>query len=130
MQEAEAFITIKDHKDNFPHNLSFRLINPSKTDIGKISKSLLDTINSNIIEESKVNQWQNTSEVIIWFKNIKNINKTSFINFDVDNFYPSISIELFAEGINHAKSITSADDEQLSIIMQSRRSLLFYDNEP
>ena len=130
MQEAEAFITIKDHKDNFPHNLCFHLINPSKTDIGKISKSLLDTINSNIIEESKVNQWQNTSEVIIWFKNIKNINKTSFINFDVDNFYPSISIELFAEGINHAKSITSADDEQLSIIMQSRRSLLFYDNEP
>ena len=75
MQEAEDFIMIKDHKDNFPHNLYFSLTNPSKTDIGKISKSLLDTINSNIIKESKVNQWKNTSEVITWFKNIKNKTK-------------------------------------------------------
>ena len=39
MQETEAFLTIKDHKEGFPHTLSFRLINPSKSDIGKISKS-------------------------------------------------------------------------------------------
>ena len=90
----------------------------------------MDTINSNIIKESKVNQWKNTSEVITWFKNIKKKNKTSFINFEVENFYSSISIELFTEAINYAKSITSIDDEQLSIIMQSRRTLLFYDNEP
>ena len=42
MQEAEAFITIKDHKDNFPHNLSFHLINPSKTDIGKIQSQPME----------------------------------------------------------------------------------------
>ena len=56
MQETEAFITIKDHKEGFPHSLSFRLINPSKTDIGKISKCILDSINKNIIQKSKVNQ--------------------------------------------------------------------------
>ena len=44
MQETEAFITIKDHKEGFPHSLSCRLINPSKTDIGKISKCILDSI--------------------------------------------------------------------------------------
>ena len=35
MQETEAFLTIKDHKEGFRHTLSFRLINPSKSDIGK-----------------------------------------------------------------------------------------------
>ena len=104
---------IKDHKDGFPHTLSFRLINPSKTDIGKISKSLLDTINKNILKESKFNQWKNTSEVITWVKNINNKKKTSFINFDVGNFYPSISIELFTEAINYAKTITNIDNYQL-----------------
>ena len=64
MLETEAFLTIKDHKEGFPHTLSFRLINPSKSDIGKISKSLLDTINKNIIKQSNVNQWKNTAQVI------------------------------------------------------------------
>ena len=45
MQETEAHLTMKDHKEGFPYTLSFHLINPSKSDIGKISKSLLDTIN-------------------------------------------------------------------------------------
>ena len=64
MLETEAFLTIKDHKEGFPHTLSFRLINPSKSDIGKISKSLLDTINKNIIKQSNVNQWKNVAQVI------------------------------------------------------------------
>ena len=37
MEETEAYITVKDHKEAFPHKLSFRLINPSESDIGKIS---------------------------------------------------------------------------------------------
>ena len=71
MQETEAFLTIKDHKEGFPHTLSFRLINPSKSDIGKISKSLLDSINENILKQTNVNQWRNTPQEITWFKNIK-----------------------------------------------------------
>ena len=95
MQETEAFLTIKDHNEGFPHTLSFRLINPSKSDIGKVSKSLLDTINENILKKTNVNQWKNTVQVITWFKNIKSKKTSSFVNFDVENFYPSISIDLF-----------------------------------
>ena len=47
MEETEAYITVKDHKEGFPHKLSFRLMNPSKSDIDKISKNLLDKINHN-----------------------------------------------------------------------------------
>ena len=61
MQETKAFLTILDHKEGFPHTSSFCLINPSKSDIGKISKSLLDTINENIHKETNQNQWKNTS---------------------------------------------------------------------
>ena len=45
LQTSEAYITVKDHKENFNVNPTFRLINPSKTDVGRVSKQLLDNIN-------------------------------------------------------------------------------------
>ena len=87
MQETEAFLTIKDHKEGFPHTLSFRLINPSKSDIGKISKSVWYTKNKNIIKQTNVNQWKNTAQVITWFKNIKSKKTSSFVYFDVLSIY-------------------------------------------
>ena len=35
---SPAFITLKDHKDSFVNNPKFRLLNPAKTQIGKVSK--------------------------------------------------------------------------------------------
>ena len=129
MQESEAFVTVKDHKDNFPNSLSYRMINSSKPDIGKISRTILDQINQAIINKTKVNQWKNTSEVIKWFENSTNKNHSSFINFDVENFYPSISLKLFTDTINYAKNIIDINDQELAIIMQSRKTLLFQNGE-
>ena len=56
IEETEAYITVKDHKEGFPHKLSFRLMNFSKYDIGKISKNLLDKINKILILNTNVNQ--------------------------------------------------------------------------
>ena len=36
--EQKAFITLNDHKPNFPNNIKCRLINPAKSNLGKISK--------------------------------------------------------------------------------------------
>ena len=58
MQETEAYITIKDHKDEFPNKIPCRLINPSKSNIGKISKAILDTINKNVVRSTEINQWK------------------------------------------------------------------------
>ena len=129
MQESEAFVTIKDHKDNFPNSLSFRLINPSKSDKGKISKTILDKINQTIINKTKVNQWKNTSEVIKRFENITNKKHSSFINFDVENFYSSVSLKLFTDAINYARNKIDINDQELAIIMQSRKTLLFQNGE-
>ena len=49
MKATEAYTTVKDHKESFPHKFSFHLINPSKSDIGQISKNLLDKINKILI---------------------------------------------------------------------------------
>ena len=56
MYENESYITIKDHKENFPNKISCRLINPSKSDIEKISKTILDKIISKIVSLINVNQ--------------------------------------------------------------------------
>ena len=90
----------------------------------------MDTINENIRKQTNVNQWKNTEQVITWFKNIKSKKTSSFVNLDVENFYLSISIDLFTDAISYAKTITNIDDHQLSIIMQSRKTLLFNSNEP
>ena len=45
LQESESYTTVKDLKEDFPHKISCRLINPLKLDIGKINKHILDKIN-------------------------------------------------------------------------------------
>ena len=37
-----AFVTLKDHKNNFRSNPTCRLINPSKSELGKVSKQLVE----------------------------------------------------------------------------------------
>ena len=56
LSEANAYITVKDQKEEFPEKPSFRLIKPSKSEIGKISKIILDKVNKLVIESNKFNQ--------------------------------------------------------------------------
>ena len=69
----EAFVTLKDHKPNFSDHPTCRLINPSKSEIGVISKLILDDINASIISSTKINQWKNTASVLKWFNSLKNV---------------------------------------------------------
>ena len=55
MAQRNSYITLKDHKENFESNPKFRLINPSKTELGKVSKVVLDEINDNIRNCFQVN---------------------------------------------------------------------------
>ena len=43
---TEAFITLKDHKENFVSKLTCQLINPTKTELDKISKKIIEDINN------------------------------------------------------------------------------------
>ena len=71
--KAPLYITLlKDHKDNFRSAHPSRLINPSKSEIGEISKSILENINRNLVKFLQVNQLRNSESVIKWFYSIEN----------------------------------------------------------
>ena len=74
MAKQECFVTIKDHKEDYRTNPKYRLLNATKSQLGKISKQVLQNINKTLRSELNVNQWQNSSEVIDWFENIQNKN--------------------------------------------------------
>ena len=46
MARKPAYITIKDHKENFNINPKCRLINPAKSELGKVAKTIVENINS------------------------------------------------------------------------------------
>ena len=86
---------------------------------------ILENINTSLRNQTSLNQWKNSSSVINWFTNIPNKHKHSFAIFDIDNFYPSISENLLTSAINHAKKYTNITNQDINIIMHSRKSLLF-----
>ena len=45
-REGNSFITIKDHNENFDNQPTVQLINPAKNELGRISKLILDKINT------------------------------------------------------------------------------------
>ena len=79
MKKAPAYITLNIAKDNFRPAQLCRLINPCKIEMGKISKSILEKINGNLVKLLQVNQWRNSESFIKWFCSIANNNIRSFI---------------------------------------------------
>ena len=92
--------------------------------MGKISKYFLEQLNSKFRDLSSVNQWQEASTVINWFKNIKNKKKCVFMQFDIEKFYPSISKELLLKAITYAKTLVNIRGEKRNTITHSRKSLV------
>ena len=127
--EKPAFVTLKDHKDDFRTNPKCRLINPAKSEMGHVSKAMLERIIASVTEETKLNQWRNTATVIDWFKNIENKAHCRFIKFDICEFYPSITETLLDKAIEFARMSTNIPDTELNIIKHSRKSLLFSNSE-
>ena len=123
-------LTLKDHKENFRISHPCRLINPSKSELGKVSKVILGNVNKNLVNSLKVNQWRNTDSVINWFNAIENKSQFFFIQLDIVEFYPSISENILDNTINFAKQYTGISDENLSIIKHCRKSLLYNNYEP
>ena len=52
-----SFITLKDHKENFQNNPQVRVLNPTKCEIGKISKKILERIVKQLRKKLKLKQW-------------------------------------------------------------------------
>ena len=125
-----AFISVKNHKPNFQSSLPCRLINPSKSDIGKISKSILDRGNENLRKKLQFNPWKKSENIIDWFKKIENKSNYVFIKFDIAEFYPSVSETILRTAIRFAEEHVEIADEEKRKIFHCQKPLLFYKNEP
>ena len=79
MEETEVYITVKDHKEGFPDKLSFHLMKPFKSYLGKISKNAVDKINKTLIlmYQYQCKPLVYTTTVADCFKNVANKNSAA-----------------------------------------------------
>ena len=125
LERSQAYITVKDHKDNFPATVKCRLISKSKTHIGKISKQILTSIIKDVRTATSLIQWKNTGELLQWFNNIKNKSSKRFISFDIVEFYPSITKAHLINALDYASQFSNFNKSDTDIIFHSCDSLLF-----
>ena len=128
--QRQSFITLKDHKPNFHNQPSVRTLNPTKPEMGKVSKKLLENIVVNVRNASGLNQSKNTTSVIHWFRNLKNKNQLKFIQFDICEFYPSISEDLLDQALDFASDFVMISDSDKGIIKQVRKSVIYNGGTP
>ena len=87
--KKQAYVTIKDHKINFRQNKPCRLLNSNKSELGRAAKRILERVNSGVRQQTGLTQWQNTQQVIQWFKKRDTTVNLTFTVFDILNFTPA-----------------------------------------
>ena len=128
MAEKEAFITLKDRKENFLNNPTCRLINPAKSNIGRVSKVILEKVNSAVRSQLKANQWRNSEAVIERFNDLSSKQCLTFLMFDIVDFYPSIIENLLEQSLlktswnEFAIQFIEITPEDVRVIMHAKRS--------
>ena len=83
MEELEAYIIVKSHKDEFSSKIPCRLIKLSKPCLGKFIKVILDKIYQHFVASTNINQWKNTQNVLNWFDKTENKRDVPFIKFNI-----------------------------------------------
>lgn len=53
---GNSFVTLKDHKENFRNHPATRFTNPSKNEIRRISKHILNQINTKLVSKLSTNE--------------------------------------------------------------------------
>lgn len=130
LAEREVFITLKDHKDNFDNKPSCRLISPTKSEIGHISKVILDRIVGKVISATGFNLWKSTDAVLDWYKKIPSKQESSFINFDIVEFYPSITEKLLLKALGFAENYEKISSKEKNIIIHAKQTVVFNNQVP
>ena len=119
-----AFLTIKDHKEQFPKNVKCRLINPCKTQMGKVSKSILDRINIIVRHKSKLIQWKNTEDVLKWYNQVKDKPSKCFVAFDIVDYYASITENEVLLALEFARQYTGISESEINLILHACKTVL------
>ena len=114
--ESQAFITFKDHKEDFNLRPKVRLINPSMSFVGKISKQILEKANKGIREKTNLKQWTNSGQPVEWFKKIQRKEDYTFVKYDVDTYYPDISASLFKKALEFGRKYVDISENKETVL--------------
>ena len=123
-----CFITIKDHKSDFKTNPECRLINPAKTQIGRIIKIIVQEICDSLRLALNINQWRSIKDCIKWFEEYEKNDRCSFIKYDIKDFYPSITERTLDRALDLAKEYMVIPLDKVEIIKHCRKTLLYYED--
>ena len=121
---------MKDHKPNFENKPTCRLISPTELELGHVSKEILNRLVQAVVGATGVNLWKSTREVLEWHHQFPGKHDGSFINFDIMEFYPSISEKLLRRAIEHARQQYAVDENEIDIIIHAKRTVTFREKEP
>ena len=130
MAKQECFVILKDHKEDYRTNPRYCLLNPTESQLGKISKQVLQKVNKTLRSKLNLNQWQNSREVIEWFKNIQQKSSHTFTVFDIQEFYPSIKEKLLKDALVFAQRYIEIKQKELDLIFHTQKSLLYCKDTP
>ena len=122
-QQLKELIPFEDDLIDLVKNIK-KKVKSNKNEIGRITKQILDQINSKLCEILKVNEWKNTASVINWFKKIESKSSHKFLMFDIKDFYPSIKEGLLIEALEFAKQQVTINSKDRETIFHARKSLL------
>ena len=125
LELKQSVITVKDHKPDYMNVTQTRLINPTKSHLGKVAKVKLEQLNNKVRSKAGLVQWKNTDSTIKWFKTLEEKQMLSFLQFDIDSYYPSITPELLDKAINWASQLVPISREDRELFHQTKDSLLF-----
>ena len=120
--ESNCIIMLKDHKENFQNNLSVRLTNPAKNELGRLSKFIIQAVNKELRHNFNLNQWKNTEDFFDWFKGINEKQLCKFVIFDIEVFYPLIKESLLKQSLDFAVKYIKVSSEDKAIMKYARKS--------
>lgn len=99
----------------------------SKNNIGKISKAILERACRYTKNALGINQWRNTADTIGGFTKMKKKSECFFIQFDICNFYPSITEKLLTVELNMVNNYCPINNQDINIIKQAPKPTLFHE---
>ena len=126
----ESVILLKDTKENFRNNPEVRIINPTKQELGKVSKKIVEQIVEHIKRVTGLNLFLNTGSALQWFEKIENKQNCHFITGPIRNFYGEISEDLLSRTLDWAETFIEIPPQHREIILQVRKTFLFHKGKP
>lgn len=84
-----------------------------------------DKINEKIVASTPKAQERNTNFALDWHKKIQDKEHASFMHFEFESYYPSITEELLSKVVRFVKNVLGIPHDDISIVMQWRKALIF-----